>query len=403
LPGSSKSDTGVPAPGHENDWYPPTAFEIACGWLHGTDAAAIVTAEAHGHPRDLLRDVLREEVVGGSCVIPFSGGRDSSLVLAVACDVAREAGAQLPTALTYRYPGLASADESEWQHLAIDHLAQRGLRPTWVRRDIDDEFDVVGPLVTPYLAARRHVLWPPSIAPSIGAAREGLGTTVLTGEYGDEVFGVHRATLLAGTIRRRARGLTRVDARAIASAATPGLLRAGAARLGGRAPEWLNAAGQRRWRRAASRDQLESPLRWDRAVRHVVAARSATVGGRALRALAAEHGMRDVAPLADPRFIASFASFGGAYGVESRSAAVRLLAGELLPPALIARRSKAYFDGSVYNRHTSALLRGWRSVGQAAEWVDVARLRELWRAGRPTPGTGSLVQAAWLEHHGLSS
>lgn len=65
------------------------------------------------------------------CVVTFSGGRDSSLVLAVAANVARREGLPQPVPATINFKGIKTAEESSWQELVIRHL---GL-DEWVHRD----------------------------------------------------------------------------------------------------------------------------------------------------------------------------------------------------------------------------------------------------------------------------
>ena len=75
------------------------------------------------------------------CLVSFSGGRDSSAVLAVAAYAAARHGLPAPIPATNRFPGAAEADESAWQERVIAHL---GLSD-WLRLDLGDELDVVGP------------------------------------------------------------------------------------------------------------------------------------------------------------------------------------------------------------------------------------------------------------------
>ena len=76
-------------------------------------------------PRTVLEEILVEELSARPCMVSFSGGRDSSALLAVALEVARQHGLPEPVAFTLRYPGDTDAEESAWQQLVIDYL-----RPT---------------------------------------------------------------------------------------------------------------------------------------------------------------------------------------------------------------------------------------------------------------------------------
>ena len=58
----------------------------------------------------------------GPCYVPFSGGRESSMWLAMATRYARRHGYGDPVALTLRYPGLASPGQLALQEVVIAQL-----------------------------------------------------------------------------------------------------------------------------------------------------------------------------------------------------------------------------------------------------------------------------------------
>ena len=66
-------------------------------------------------PREALDDAIRPALVDGPCYVTFSGGRDSSAVLAAATALARREGHALPVPVTRVYPDLPDTDESDWQ------------------------------------------------------------------------------------------------------------------------------------------------------------------------------------------------------------------------------------------------------------------------------------------------
>ena len=112
------------------------------------------------------------------------GRWDSSAVLATLLHVARQDGFDDPVAVTARWPGVAAADESEWQ----EHVAgELGVR-RWEILTPGTDFDLLGPLARQLL--RDHgLLWPAPTAalmPMIEAAGDGV---LVTGQGGDEVFG----------------------------------------------------------------------------------------------------------------------------------------------------------------------------------------------------------------------
>ena len=153
----------------------------------------------------------------------FSGGRDSSLVLAAAANAARREGLALPVPVTNRFASVAHSHESDWQELLV---AKLGLTD-WVRLELSDELDVVGELATRGL--RRHgLLWPFNAhfhAPLLELAS---GGSLLTGIGGDELLGssrwAHPLAVLSGSVRPRPRDVARLGL----MAAPPRLRAAGA-------------------------------------------------------------------------------------------------------------------------------------------------------------------------------
>ncbi|NAZ88647.1 asparagine synthase-related protein, partial [Kineococcus indalonis] len=117
------------------------------------------------------------------CLVSFSGGRDSSVVLAVATAVARREGLADPVPYSHRFPAVPDAHETPWQELVVGAL---GLRE-WQRPQWSEEMDVLGPVARAVLL--RDGVLPPFNGhlhePVFAAAR---GGSVLTGIGGDELF-----------------------------------------------------------------------------------------------------------------------------------------------------------------------------------------------------------------------
>ena len=84
-------------------------------------------------PRAALEAAIRPLVRCAPCVVGFSGGRDSSALLAVAVALAAREGLDPPVPVSFRFPH-AETRESEWQELVVRHL---GLAE-WARVEIDD-------------------------------------------------------------------------------------------------------------------------------------------------------------------------------------------------------------------------------------------------------------------------
>src|SRR3954451_5362253 len=162
-----------------------TALEISSGLVlpPARRAPALPRLEPGTTPRMAFEAAVRPLLDRSPCLVSFSGGRDSSAVLAAATAIARREGLRLPVPVTHRFPSAALTQETEWQEQVIGHL---GLSD-WVRIDAADDLDCVGPVATEVL--RRHgLLWPCNAyfhAPIFEAA---AGGAVLTGVGGDEAF-----------------------------------------------------------------------------------------------------------------------------------------------------------------------------------------------------------------------
>ena len=152
-----------------------TPLEIASGIVFGVeeDAPGPGAAPSAASARDALEAAVLPALQRPPCVVSFSGGLDSSAVLAVASSVARREGLPLPVAVTLRFPGNAEADETSWQESVVSAVPVGD----WDRIEIRHELSVVGPVATE--ALREHgLLWPFNAyvhVPVFERARGGLG------------------------------------------------------------------------------------------------------------------------------------------------------------------------------------------------------------------------------------
>jgi asparagine synthase (glutamine-hydrolysing) len=72
------------------------------------------------------------------------------------------------------------------------------------------------------------------------------------------------------------------------------------------------------------------------------------------------------------------------------------LFGDLLPAAVLERRTKASFDGAFWNEPSRAFARDWDGSGIDDDVVDGAALRTEWSKDSPDPRTYTLAQSVWL-------
>jgi asparagine synthetase B (glutamine-hydrolysing) len=383
-------------------FYRMQPLEVAGGWLPGiASEIAAPPRRSTESPLEALEQVLLPVLQMSPCVISFSGGRDSSAVLAAAVHVARKASLPLPVAVTKIYPGIPEADETEWQELVIRHLGVT----EWVRRDFDDELDLVGP--TGAESLRRHgLLWPPTIhtnSPFLELAR---GGAYLTGEGGDEIMGAHRITPLTQAVAEP-RTLGRAAMKQILKAVAPTAARQYLLSRRNRIKTdrvWLRPAAKTEFDRTLLRETLDEPLPWSSSVRRIIRHRTPTYAMWNFRVLAAANGVTVLHPLREPRFVAALVSRGGAnrvLGFASRTQAMRAVFADLLPDAILARETKAYFNRPYFGKYSQEFTRSWTGKGADPDLVDEDALRQVWATDVPHGGTYALLHAAWLADNGL--
>jgi asparagine synthase (glutamine-hydrolysing) len=367
--------------------------EIVCGYVFGT-VGTLPAARTALTPREALERVVRRALERSPCGVAFSGGRDSSAVLAVATHVARRDGLPEPVPITKVYPDVADADERRWQERVVRHL---GLRD-WQRVVIHDELDLVGPVARARLLAH-GVVWPPTIGTD-GPVLEALGPgSLIDGEGGDGVFGdaTHRIAPLARLIRSP-RPLRRRRILAGLEALGPARLRfAGVRRFwGADATPWLRPAGREALLSALYGTERSRPLSFEASLRMVPCQRHHVLAARNRRLLAAERGVEISSPLVHPDVVGALARDGGVLGPGDRTAVLRSLVADLLPDDVIARTTKAVFTDCFMARHTREFAEGWDGSGVDVDLVDPEALRRQWLADQQHALTTALLQSAWL-------
>lgn len=368
------------------DVHRPTPRETAWAWLPGLVDAPSGRRTA-AEPLDVLTSLIADRAGDRQVYVTFSGGRDSSAVLAAACRAAARAGTPAPIPVTFVYPGVAEADESDWQRAVVDHL---GLRDWW-RLPVTTENDLLGPVAQDSL--RRHgLLWPATMHARGPLLEQCAGGVVLTGEGGDEVFGARRIRALRRTARQPfAPGSPR---RAALAAVSPAAVRRRRLRMTMAMP-WLRPAAYDELVERIGADDLAEPLGFGGSLRWVARRRSVTEFFRTYSALAAEHDTAVAHPLLDPTFLAAVARRHPT-GFSSRTEGMRAVFGGELPDAVLARTSKATFTLAYLGEATREFARDWDGSGVPHDLVDAEALRTAWVSERPPGPTGLLLQSAWL-------
>ncbi|HSB85444.1 MAG TPA: asparagine synthase C-terminal domain-containing protein [Ilumatobacteraceae bacterium] len=377
-----------------DELYLMTPMEIAWGYLFGHIGSLPTPTNPKAGPREVLEQVVRQALLRPPCGVAFSGGRDSSLVLAVATHVARRDGLPEPVPITRVFPNVPESQEHEWQEAVVRHL---GLRD-WQRLIIEDDFDVVGPHAVPHLLAH-GVVWPPSIAVELPLLDTVQGGSLLDGEGGDEVLGVsaHRVESLTDVIRRP-RPLRWGRVRSALGALAPAGLRGRHARQQWEAQRlpWLRPNAWEPLIAALEESERERPLSFAASVRMVPTRRSQVLGGHNVRIFARQRNVEASSPLLNPDFVHALAGDGGVLGRLDRTTALRVIASDLLPDEVLSRTSKATFTMCYMAEHTRQFAAQWSGHGLDPDLVDPEALRRNWLGERPAAPTAALLQAAWL-------
>ena len=149
--------------------------------------------------RAALEAAIRPALLRPPCFVAFSGGRDSSAMLAVADRLATREGLPRPVALSARFPEAPGTDEAAWQERAVEALGISA----WERLALTAE-DVEGIAPAIQHALRRHgPLYPPNLGLFLALFAHAGAGSVITGLGGDELLGAWRHRGPADVLARR--------------------------------------------------------------------------------------------------------------------------------------------------------------------------------------------------------
>src|SRR5688572_23125394 len=380
----------------------PTPLELAAGTVVGwAPPEPLPDVPASLTPLEALQDALVPALERGRCCVAFSGGRDSSAILAAAVDAARARGLDDPVPLTMRFPGAEASLEDRWQEEVVAHL---GLSD-WHRVEIAGDLDFVGPHATAVL--RRHgSFWPAnghSYLPLFAWAR---GGTLVTGLDGDGLLDGWQWGQVAAVLGGRRRPSPR-DALRVVKAHSPRPLRRAWAARRERAFDrlsWLTPDAREQINRAFVRQRAEEPPDWRRRLgRYYLGQRHLAVIGETMQMTAADAEVAMAHPLLDRRFLAAFARAGGRAGYADRTEAMGVLFGGLLPRHVVERRSKAEFSGAFWGEASRVFAESWSGRGLDPALVDAERLRAAWLSPSQGARSACLLQQAWLADSGVEA
>lgn len=381
--------------------YPLTPLETASGFIFGEDPQTpdLPTEEPRA-PVVVFESVVRDALRRSPCGVAFSGGRDSSAVLAAAVVVARREGLPLPVPITLRFPESAESDETSWQEEVIRHF---GLED-WIRVEIRAELDCVGPVAT--TALERHGLYWPANAHSLIPQMELVkGGSLLTGNGGDIALEPPPwATRPLAVLGRESRPTPR-DILRFGFALSPPRLRLAALRRREWEPlpcPWLQPEALRAVEDLSRVEAARQPMRLNKRLSWAWRLRPIQLGLAALDSFAADLDVKLVQPFHSPSFLASLARTARTFRLADRTQAMHMLFSDSLPHAVRARATKAAFTDVFWNRHSRAFAGDWDGEGADPALVKVGVLRDLWRSpeGREHFRSCTQLQASWLASDG---
>jgi len=379
---------------------PLRPLDIAYGIPMGMDhVPALEPRDPAVSPASAIDEVLAEALTRTPCVISFSGGRDSSAMLAAAVAVAQREGLELPIPATLVFPQSEDSNEDEWQALVLRHL---GITE-WERIEIHEEFDAVGPVATEALL-RHGLLWPFNTHFHAPIIERAAGGSVVTGFGGDELgnsLGAARAERILGT--RHLAGWR--DLLVVGLAVSPPAVRSMVHRRRARnelsAVTWLTDEGSRQLTRAYGATEGDIPLGWEAKLRRWIwPGRYFRLCVESFSVLGSFHDVDVVHPFVEPRVLDALGSAGGFQGLGDRTGLMRQVFGDLLPNELIERRTKAGFTDPLWTGEARRFARDWSGEGVDRTLVDPDALRRHWAGGSRHLVSTTLLQAAWLHDHG---
>ena len=327
------------------------------------------------------------------CVVSFSGGRDSSSVLALATHLARRHGLPEPIPVSLQFPAHPRDREPRWQELVVEHLGLDDWRPI----ELGEEVGALGS-VTRDVLERHGVLWPPTLYAFVPGLRHAGGGTFLTGIGGDDFFEGWKWARVDRILHGEVRPAP-ADVKHLVARAAPRPARAAWALARSRRLPWLTPRAARRViARVIAQDGF-APAGWSAFVRWRQRIRPFRLGQASLGILAESLGATSVNPFIDPRFLLALAEEPRQPGRGDRRTTMTRLFPGLLPEAVLARTEKGTaLVEAFWGAETAALAEAIPDEALPPSLVRRAELRAEWSRGNIDATLP--LQAAWLASRG---
>jgi asparagine synthase (glutamine-hydrolysing) len=160
---------------------------------------------------------------------------------------------------------------------------------------------------------------------------------------------------------------------------------------------WLTSTGLRAVTSAAAATLAAVPLGWNKVLRDAVwRSRYFTVCQANFGAMGASADVQVFHPFVAGPVLDALANLGGFAGLGGRTNVMRVLCGDLLPEAVVTRRSKGTFTAPLWTSTARDFARAWSGEGLDRSIIDVDALRSHWAVERLNLLSTTLLQAAWL-------
>jgi asparagine synthase (glutamine-hydrolysing) len=365
-------------------------LEIASGMVFGRRRSPAAPREPEVlTPSEALEQLLLPALERPPCIVAYSGGRDSSALLAAGASLARRHALDLPVPVTLRFSADPYTKEADWQELVVRHLDL----PDWERVELRDELDALGPI------GRRSIerlgpYWPPLAHTWIPLFERAAGGSVIGGNGGDEFLSPWTLVRLRQVARLRRRpSVTEAKLAALLALPRPLRVHVWRRRFGVHLP-WLRPDAERAVIREWALESTAVDRNWARSLERMLDSRYIELAEATFGALAGDAGVNLVEPFRHPLFVRAL---GAAVpeGFDSRSDALAFLFADVLPDELIRRHTKAAFTAVPWGSASRRFAEEWDGAGIDHGLVDPDALRRVWLSERPDFRTVIPLQSAW--------